>query len=550
MGSIQAMSSDPVLSRASTIMSSQVFPASQRATLLIAALFSACLLMSGTAMATAMQPARQAKTHRKAVAVAAVGLDTDDARFLLARTGFQPDENEVRPFIGLSREQAVDRLLAGTLTQAVTPPPDWVSEPAASREERNKYTPDEVRERQRLRAKRYEELRAWWVREMIVTPSPLTERMTLFWHNHFTSGQDKVRRPQLMYQQNVLLRHDALGNFGDMLHAVAKDPAMLIYLDGANSRKGRPNENFAREVMELFTLGEGHYSEADIKEAARAYTGWSIDPDTLAYMWRPQLHDTGEKTVLGQTGDFDGDQVLDILLSRPETATLISAKLWREFISPTVDDTELTPIADAFRASHYDIKLVLRRLFLSKGFWALDNRAALVKSPAEFVVGTVRQFNFSYDSTQPLANAMRSLGQNLFYPPNVKGWPGGSSWIDSSTLLARKQLTEQWMRASEGARTQAAMVAVAASAANSLPARAAMEETKRRAASVRAGIRFDLDAWLAQFELQPQQQPSLSRELQMQKAVLPMTPFDPVEDGVTSEAYLQALLMDPTYQLK
>jgi uncharacterized protein (DUF1800 family) len=431
---------------------------------------------------------------------------------------------------------------------AVTPPPAWVDEPAPSRAVRNAYTAEEVRERQRLRIKRYDELRAWWVQEMIVTPSPLSERMTLFWHNHFVSGQDKVRRPQLMYQQNVALRRDALGNFGEMLHVLAKDPAMLIYLDGASSRKGHPNENFARAAIGLFTLGPGNYSEADVQAMARACTGWGLDLDTMSYVWRAQNHDTGEKTVLGQHGDFDGDQVLDVLLARPETAVFISSELWTEFVSPTPVPDELRPIADAFRASHYEIKVLLRGLFLTPSFWASSNRAVLVKSPADLVVGTARQFSLSYESTLPFANAMHVLGQTLFDPPGVQGWPGGASWIDATSLLARRQLVEQWLRASEGPATPLAQGA--RGAGSPLSARAQAEQARKRAATTRAGVRFDMDGWLAQYELTPQQTPAQSRELQLQKAVLPMAPVDAIEVGDTSEAYLRALLMDPAYQLK
>jgi len=494
--------------------------------------------------------------HRKTAAaeVDEVTLSADDARYFLERTGFQADENQVRAWVGLTREQAVDRVLAGTLTEAQTPPPIWINTPWVTRDMRKSWTDEQRREEQRLRGVHYEELRAWWVREMMTTPSPLTERMTLFWHNHFTSGQDKVPEPQTMYQQNVLLRRYALANFGDMLHAVAKDPAMLLYLDGANSRRGHPNENFGREVMELFTLGEGHYSEDDIKQAARTYTGWSVDPDSGAYVWRSTFHDDGDKTVFGQTGNFDGDQMLDILLAQPETANFISAKLWREFVSATPDPLELKPIAEAFRASHYDIKVALRGLFLSPAFWDPSNRGTLVKSPAEFVVGTIRQFDIAYDSTQPMVGAMRQLGQVLFQPPNVKGWPGGDSWVDSTTLLARKQYVEQLMRATEDTHgmVKKATVGTSMSPPSSMQAANSgeMANGKPRPGSGRGAIRFDLNGWLAQFALTPDELPSLSRELQMQNVVLLISPVDPIVNGASSSAYLQALMMDPAYQLK
>ncbi|WP_323118946.1 DUF1800 domain-containing protein [Burkholderia alba] len=466
---------------------------------------------------------------------AQASLDADDARYLLTRTGFSPPPADVSRYVGMTRAQAVADLLNGARPRTVTPPLDWVNEVPPSRAVRGAWTPDERRAEQQMRNQRYEALRAWWVREMLVTPSPLTERMTLFWHNHFTSGQDKVPYPQSMAAQNALLRSEALGRFGVLLHGVAKDPAMLQYLDGASNRKGRPNENFAREVMELFTLGEGHYSQRDVSEAARAYTGWSLDPDTVSYVWHPNLHDDGVKTVLGETGPFDGDQVLDILLARPETARFVTAKLWREFISDMPDPAQLEPIAVRFRESGYDIKAALSALLLSDAFWTDRYRGVLVKSPTEFVVGTVRLFGVGYGTPETFVNTIRTLGENLFYPPNVKGWPGGATWINSSTLLARKQFVEQLFRATEAATMRP-------------PPRPASQSVAAK--PMPGGMRFDLDAWLGGFRTKPQAQPGLSTELQLQHAVLPLTPVAAIEAGSTSSAYLQALLMDPVYQLK
>ncbi|WP_408967957.1 DUF1800 family protein [Paraburkholderia sp. BL6669N2] len=483
-------------------------------------------------------------------------LDADDARFFLTRVGFAPDSAELAQYVGLTRAQAVDKVLASVRTEAVTPLPDWVLEPVPTRETKKAWTDDQRREEQRLRAQRYELLRSWWVREMLTTPSPLTERMTLFWHNHFTSGQDKVPYPQQMAQQNMLLRRDALGNFGELLHDIAKDPAMLQYLDGASNRKGKPNENFAREVMELFTLGEGHYTQRDVSEAARAYTGWSLDPDTQAYVWRANQHDDGEKTVLGETGPFNGDQVLDILLARPETATFVTAKLWREFVSDTPDPSRVEPIAARFRASHYDIKVALRGVFLSEAFWDDGDRGVLVKSPAEFVVGTLRAFDIGYDNTAPFASQIRTLGENLFYPPNVKGWPGGTTWINSSTLLARKQFVEQLFRATEATgprrmtKPTATRIAASGTIPEMQPAPTLQRAMARAAQGGKGGVRFDIETWLAHCNTAPTARPGLSTELQLQHAVLPLTPVDAIETGSTASAYLEALLMDPAYQLK
>ena len=219
-----------------------------------------------------------------------------DARHRLARTGFAARLADVDTFARLSRREAVERLLAQGNGAAVTPAPAWVGEWTDPRRVRA-MDPDERKLFVREQIERGLELKGWWFSEMARTPAPLAERMTLFWHNHFTSSLQKVRSPALMYRQNVLLRRHALGNFGELLHAASRDPAMLVYLDAASNRRGQPNENFAREVMELFTLGEGHFREDDIREAARAFTGWSIDPASGEYLFRPRIHDSGEKTV-------------------------------------------------------------------------------------------------------------------------------------------------------------------------------------------------------------------------------------------------------------
>ncbi|MDB5763423.1 MAG: uncharacterized protein JWQ21_2418 [Herminiimonas sp.] len=501
-----------------------------------------------------------------AAALQAQPLDADDARFLLTRTGFAPSPSEVSSYEGLTRQQAVDKLLEQAVAQPVTPAPSWVEQPFVpyrqfkdkSDEERKAHLEKEIRQGF--------DLRGWWLREMLATPSPLTERMTLFWHNHFVSSQQKVKYSQLMYRQNMLLRRHALGNFGAMLHAASKDPAMLIYLDNAGNRKGAPNENFAREVMELFTLGEGHYAEQDIKEAARAFTGWSIEPDTGEFRWRPFIHDDGMKTVLGRSGNFEGDAALDILLAQPACAEYIVTKLWREFVSPNPDADEVAHIARRFHDSHYEIKVALHELFLSRAFWDAKNRATLVKSPVEMMVGALKQFQFNYDDPLPFTFAVAQLGQNLFSPPNVKGWPGGEDWINSTTLLARKSILERLFRATEADRkkdvnliSMAGMPAVETMKS----AREQMNESgkvKGRQALGRAGriqfanaasmISFDPDAWLGQFGATAGTAPDVTQRLAIQKAVLPLEPTAPIRADLTGAAYLRTLLMDPVYQLK
>ena len=391
-------------------------------------------------------------------ASAAIGYE--GARHLLNRTGFGATDGEIAASAGLERGEAVDRILATARTEASVAAPAFVNEDFVPYYRLRAL--DDAQRKAMLR-KNVEQgfgLREWWLREILLTPSPLTERMTIFWHNHFATSQQKVKSAKLIYAQNVLLRSQALGSFATLLHAVSKDPAMLVYLDNANSRRQAPNENFAREVMELFTLGEGHYAEGDIKEAARAFTGWSIDRDTGRFMNRPFFHDPGTKTVFGKSGRFDGDDVLDILLARRETAEFVTRKLWREFVSPQPDEAQVKRLAGIFRDARYEIKPLMRALLLSDTFWAPENRATLIKSPVELVAGTLRTLDIHPMNLRPAVAASALLGQNLMSPPNVKGWPGGEAWITSATLLGRKQFLERLFRGTD-AMAGPAIVAVA-----------------------------------------------------------------------------------------
>jgi uncharacterized protein (DUF1800 family) len=264
--------------------------------------------------------------------------------------------------------------------------------------------------------------------------------MTLFWHNHFTSSLKKVKWPPLMWRQNQLLRRHALGSFRELLHRIARDPAMLIYLDGVQNRKGKPNENFARELLELFTLGEGNYSETDIKEAARAFTGWSVDRSSGQFRFRPKLHDSGIKRFMGRTGRFDGDDIIDILLQQPRVAEFITEKLWREFVSPEPNPTRVRELARAFRNSDYDVGLLMQRLLLTPEFRSGGVRGHLTKSPLDILVGTIRTLDIPVQDYRIVALGSWRLGQDLFGPPNVKGWPGGGYWIDSARLAERRNM--------------------------------------------------------------------------------------------------------------
>ena len=488
-------------------------------------------------------------------AVASAPLDYDDARHLLNRTGFGATDAEIRRMVGMTREEAARTLLAATRTSAVTAPPAWTNDAGplryprgvdASEMEKKQFQQEQVRDGL--------ELRGWWLDEMVVTPSPLTERMTLFWHNHFVSSQQKVRLAQLMYRQNVTLRAHALGYFGELLHAVARDPAMVIYLDSAQNRKGAPNENFARELMELFTLGEGNYGEQDIKDAARAFTGWSLDRDSGRFVFRRFVHDYSSKTVLGRSGYLDGDDVLDILLAKPQTAELITRKLWREFVSPDPDEAEVKRIALRFRDSRYDIKVALYALLTSDAFYAKENRGVLVKSPVDLVVGTLKQFDMKPGEPVPFAVAAAAMGQNLFSPPNVKGWPGGEAWINASTLLARKAFLDRLFRADDagGSVADAPARAMTPAPKQAIAAGGVQEsEVARRIRFLRAmerglkSVQFDSDAWLAQLDTIEQSRTDAATRLLL--AYAPQAVADPASAPL---AMVRQIVLDAAYQLK
>ncbi len=487
-------------------------------------------------------------------------LGYDDARHLLNRTGFGATQSEVQRFARMTREDGARKLLADARTVAVTPAPAWVGSAEALRYPRagENATDTEKKMFRQEQVREGLELRGWWVTEMLVTPSPLTERMTLFWHNHFVSSQQKVRLAELMYRQNVTLRTNALGNFGDMLHAIARDPAMVVYLDSVQNRKGTANENFAREVMELFTLGEGNYTEQDVKEAARAFTGWSLDRDTGQFRFRRFIHDDGSKTVLGRSGNLDGDQVLDILLAQPQTAEFITRKLWREFVSPDADEAVVKRVARSFRDSHYDIKAALYALLTSDAFYASENRGTLIKSPIELVVGTLKQFDFKPAETLPFAVAAAGMGQNLFSPPNVKGWPGQDTWINSSTLLARKQFLARVFRTDDaGMRGVPAAMDVQAMAAlpnQSLAPVGAQDPDKMRQILFRRAmdrglnsVQFDSAAWFAQFGVVPDAAQRTDAAMKLLLATAPQAPPDPRSEPL---AMVRGIVLDVAYQLK
>ena len=502
-------------------------------------------------------------------------LSKEQARHLLTRTGFAPRQAEVDAVTGQPANQAISDLIRKA--RMATPfhsAPAFTSQPPPL-PYRLLQTIEERQAQRRQQLREGLDIKVWWMREMLESPAPLRERMTLFWHNHFATSQQKVVSSLGMWRQHLLLRQEALGNFRSLLHAVAKDPAMLVFLDGANSRKEAPNENFAREVMELFTLGEasqgGRYTESDIKEAARAFTGWSVEPGEFSFRYRPVFHDNGDKTVLGRSGNFDGDAVLDILLDQPAAATFIVGKLWKEFVSPTPDSAAVGRIARHLRASDYDIGVALADLLQTDAFWAESNRGSLIKSPVDLVVGTMRQFDFSYADPLPFVLKTAQLGQNLLAPPNVKGWPGQNDWIKATTLLERKRFTEQLFRAVEVKSAPTALLPAVEQVGAMLPennlqagfvgAQASAggnQQTLRLlgtavASRLREGmtsITFDPERWLTQYGGASDKVPSDALKVELAHTLLALPATHSIADGTVGLAYLRNLTLDPAYQLK
>ena len=279
----------------------------------------------------------------------------------------------------------------------------------------------------------------WWANRMLTTPRPLEEKMTLFWHGHFANEEIKIDDYRLMVQQNKTLRRLATGNFRDLLVAVSQDPAMLVYLDNRTNVKGHANENYAREIMELFALGVGNYTEDDIKHVARALTGWRNEG--LRFINDPELHDDGEKTIFGKSGNFDGYDVIDLILEKPACAQFIAGKLHRFLVREEISPAYRARLASVLRDNNYQLKPLLKAIFLSRDFYSEPSYGTQIKGPVHYHVSACRRLALDrIPGTPYFTPAMAGLGQSLGNPPNVKGWDGGRAWINPSTLLQRGNL--------------------------------------------------------------------------------------------------------------
>jgi hypothetical protein len=369
------------------------------------------------------------------------------AAHLLRRAGFGAAPDELQRLSAQSMNQSVDALMRPA--PAATDPPPQVISLQTLLSQGPIFALDDTMRRERLKSFRKEEvvgilgLQEWWLNRMLTTPAPLQEKMTLLLHGHFTTAAIQKRvTPALVLAQNQLFRQYAFGNVRELTLAVSHDPAMLLYLDNWLSTKAHPNENYARELMELYTLGRGNYTEDDVRESARAFTGWTIDRRAQTFMANAATHDDGVKRFLGQTGDFNGNDIVRIIYQQPACARFWATTLLNWFVYNDPEPQLVDGVAHLIVKNDYTLAPVLSVLLRSNVFYSERAYRALVKSPVEFVVGTYKLLG-STAIQRPALRALRQMGQVLFYPPNVAGWPGGAAWLSSQTLLARENFLAQ-----------------------------------------------------------------------------------------------------------
>lgn len=362
---------------------------------------------------------------------------------LLWRSAFGPMAENAAELDGISQKRLWELLLK---TSAKNPEPinvasnlfDGLVKGVQDLAQLQKLSPEQKKAMAQQSREDIKNLNLRWMSEMVNSEAQFREKMSLFWHGHFS-----CRVINIFYQQQLLdiVRQNAFGNFGELLRAVSKSPSMLQFLNNQQNKKQHPNENFAREVMELFTMGRGNYTENDVKEAARAFTGWGFNLQG-EFVFRANQHDEGSKTFLGKTGNFDGDDIIDMLLEQPQTARFITRKIYRFFVNETLDDQKVNWLSDRFYKSKYDIKKLMEDIFTSDWFYEEKNIGTRIKSPVELLVGIQRLLPLHLDNPPSQLIFQRALGQILFYPPNVAGWPGGKTWIDSSTLMLRLRIPQ------------------------------------------------------------------------------------------------------------
>lgn len=368
-------------------------------------------------------------------------MDIKDIQHIYGRAGFGISVKNQRSLYNKSRKEVIRSLFNDSKSATLLPEPDIdFFDPRKFQY----LTEEEKQQFQRKRRAEFLKLNHCWLQNMVSENEVLREKMTFFWADHFACRSINVA---FMQHYNNSLRKYALGSFGDLLKAVSKSPAMLQFLNGQQNKKGNPNENFAREVMELFTLGRGYYSENDIKEAARAFTGWGFNLRG-EFVYRRFWHDEGNKTFLGYKGNFDGDDILKIILKEKRTAYFITEKILKQFVNPNPELKKIQEYADEFYSSNYDISLFLQKLLLDDWFYDEGNRGSLIKSPVELIAGFHIHFGLDPRSRKSI-QLQQALGQVLFFPPGVDGWPENTDWIDSSSMMLRVYLPEIFASNSE-----------------------------------------------------------------------------------------------------
>ena len=380
--------------------------------------------------------------------------DPSKAAHLLNRAGFGGTPAHIDSLVQSGMAASVRYLVDGPAAPAPVAVPDWgtpqardteveqlrtelTAVPVGDPESMKRARGEIVRGHRRMQEQRTIELGAWWLDRMRQSVDPLAEKMTLFWHGHFATSAQKVKNAYFFLGQNQTFREQARGNFGVLVKAMSRDPAMIDWLDLKQSRAAHPNENFAREVMELFTLGEGNYTEQDVTEGAKAFTGYRIDPRTGTFAFNFREHDNTPKTFLGRTDVRDGDQAIDTILAQPACSRYLARKLWTFFAYENPSAPLVEALAETLRASHYEMRPVLHRMFTSQEFYSPLAIRTQIKSPVQWMVETARTLEVELPAQGPLLYALRQMGQIPFYPPSVKGWDGGKAWISTSTLLTR-----------------------------------------------------------------------------------------------------------------
>ena len=386
--------------------------------------------------------------------------DAVRAGHLLNRAGFGGTPDECAALAQLGVERSVDALLdfpdAPASEQAQGEGPDWSAladvprtegdRRRALREHRGAADEDPETARQllnqswqRASGEFMRDATRWWLNRMAYGPHPLQEKLTLFWHGHFTSSyRDDRGGSWRLWNQNETLRRHAAGNFRDMVKSVSRDPAMLRYLNNDKNNKRRPNENYARELMELFTLGVGNYTEDDVKQVARAFTGWAHDGESFEF--RRGQHDDGAKVVFGQRGNFGGDRVIDLLMRHPAAAPFVAGKLFHYFVGDAPTSAVLKDLGEVLREANYELRPLLRTILRSKAFHARERIGSKIKSPVHLLAGTARLLGMPLPNVPETRRELEKMGQVVFEPPNVEGWPAqyeGRLWINTATLLAR-----------------------------------------------------------------------------------------------------------------